>query len=96
MSEKLDLDQVRASAIARIDRSERNFRLAFWCAFIVEALFFVTFLLLADLSNRLHLLLLIATVSSYSIIVFGLLALGAHINRCVLRILKAVELLKAE
>jgi hypothetical protein len=94
MSEKIDLDAVRANALARIDRSERNFKLAFFCAAVVEALFLAAFLLLADLSNRLHLLLLIATVSGYSIVGFGLLALGAHMNRCVLRVLKAVELLK--
>ncbi|HKE58091.1 MAG TPA: hypothetical protein VKB46_15365 [Pyrinomonadaceae bacterium] len=94
MSESIDLDEVRAKALARIDRSERNFKLAFICAALVEALFLGAFLLLADLSNRLHLLLLIATVSSYSIVGFGLLALGAHVNRCVLRVLKAVELLK--
>ncbi|MBD0372071.1 MAG: hypothetical protein ICV60_14615 [Pyrinomonadaceae bacterium] len=47
------------------------------------------------MSNRLHLLLLIATAGSYSIVVIGLIALGAHVNRGVLRILKALELLKS-
>jgi hypothetical protein len=41
-----------------------------------------------------HLLLLLATVGSYSLVVIGLMALGAHVNRGVLRILKALELLK--
>jgi len=50
--------------------------------------------LLADLSNRLHLLLLISTVSCYTIVVVGLFALGAHMNRGIARVLKAVELLK--
>lgn len=94
MAQDVDLDGVRAAAMARIDRSERNFRLAFIGAGIVESAFIVSFLLLADLSNRLHLLLLISTVSSYSIVVLGLMALGAHINRCVARVLKAVELLQ--
>ena len=61
---------------------------------IVEASFLVALLLAADLSNRTHLLLLIATVSSYSIVVLGLVALGEHLNRGVLRILKAVEMSK--
>jgi len=94
MSEKVNLDEVRANALASVDRSERNFKLAFLCAVMVEVLFFVAFLLLADFSNRVHLLLLISTVSGYSIVVFGLIALGAHMNRCVLRVLKALELLK--
>jgi len=92
MSEKVNLDAVRSEVLARINRSERNFKLAFFAAIAVEALFLATFLLAADLSNRMHLLLLIATVGSYSIVVLGLVALGAYMNRGVLRILKAVEM----
>ena len=92
MAQTVNLDTVRAAALARIDRSERNFKLAFFAAAIVETAFIVTFLLLADLSNRMHVLLLISTVSSYSIVVLGLVALGAHINRGIARLLKALEL----
>jgi hypothetical protein len=92
MAQRVDLDEVRAAALARIDRSERNFKLAFFGAMFVETAFMVTFLLMADLSNRLHILLLISTVSSYSIVVLGLFALGAHINRGIARLLKAIEL----
>ncbi len=93
MTEKPDIDGVRAAALARIDRAEKNFKLAFFAAVVIESVFVISFLLLADLSNRLHVLLLIATVSSYTIVVLGLVALGAHINRGVLRVLKAIELL---
>jgi hypothetical protein len=92
MAQKVDLDSVRAAALARIERSERNFKLAFIGAVIVEGAFILSFLLLADFSNRLHLLLLISTVSCYSIVVLGLVALGTYINRGIARILKAVEL----
>jgi hypothetical protein len=94
MAQRVNLDEVRAAALARIDRSERNFKLAFGAAAIVEFAFLVSFVLLADLSNRMHLLLLISTVSCYTIVAVGLFALGAHINRGVARVLKAVELLK--
>ena len=93
MSQKADLDQVRAAALARIDRSARNFKLAFFAAAILEMAFIVSFLLLANFSDRLHLLLLISTVGCYSIILLGLVALGEHFNRGVARVLKAVELL---
>jgi len=93
MAENVNLDSVRAAALARIDRSERNFKLAFIGAAIVESLFMVTFLLLADFSNRVHVLLLISIVSCYTIVVLGLVALGAHVNRGIARVLKAVELL---
>lgn len=94
MAERVNLDAVRVAALERIDRSERNFKLAFFGALIVETAFIVSFVLLADLSNRLHLLLLVSTVSCYSIVVLGLVALGAHINRGIARMLKAIELLK--
>ena len=94
MAEPVKLDEVRAAALIRINRSERNFKLAFFAAALVEMLFVVSFLLLADLSNRVHLLLLISTVSCYSIVVLGLFALGAHINRSALRVLTAIETLR--
>jgi hypothetical protein len=94
MSDGANLDNVRGKVLADIERSERNFKLVFFIAAIWEALFLAAFILAADFSNRLHLLLLIATVGSYSIVVIGLIALGAHVNRGVLRILKALELLK--
>ena len=92
MAQNVDLDTVRAAALARIDRSERNYKLALFAAGLVESAFIVSFLLLADFSNRMHVLLLISTVSCYSIVVLGLLALGAHINRSIARVLKALEL----
>ena len=93
MAQRVNLDEVRAAAIARVERSDRNFKLAFIGAGVVESAFILSFILLADLSDRLHLLLLISTVSCYSIVVLGLFALGAHVNRGIARVLKAVELL---
>ncbi|HWW76237.1 MAG TPA: hypothetical protein VNZ44_12620 [Pyrinomonadaceae bacterium] len=94
MSERIDLNAVRAEALARVERGERNFKLAFFGALVFEALFLVVFLLAADFSNRTHVLLLIATVGGYTVVVLGLVVLGAHVSRGVARILKAVELLK--
>ncbi len=96
MPKNTDLDGVRAAALAQIDRSERNYKLAFFGAVILESMFIVGFLLLANLNDRLHVLLLIATVSSYSIVVLGLVALGAHVNRSIGRVLKAIELVSQD
>lgn len=92
MAQPVKLDEVRAAALARIDRSQRNFKLAIYGAFLVETFFIVSFFVLADLSNRVHLLLLISTVSCYSIVVLGMVALGAYVNRGIARLLKAIEL----
>jgi hypothetical protein len=93
MSDVSKVNDVHRTALDRIERTERHYKIAFFGAAIIEALFFVGFLLLADLSNRTHALLLITTVAVYSILAFGLLALGTHVNRSTLRILKAIELL---
>ena len=93
MPDKIDLDEVRKEALERIDRSERNFRLAFYAAAVFEALFMIVFVFAADFSNRMHVLLFIATVGSYSVIVLGLLTLGTYVNRSVLRVLRAIELI---
>ena len=94
MSERVNLDAVRGEALKRIERSERNFKLAFFAACVFEALFLAIFLLAADFSNRTHVLLLVAAVGGYTVVVLGLVALGAHVSRCVARVLRAVELLK--
>ena len=94
MSDKVNLDQIRSDALGRIEQSERSFKLAFFAGAVLEVVFLAAFIFTADFTNRLHLLLLIATVGSYSVIVLGLVALGAHANRGTLRVLKAIELLK--
>ena len=86
-----NLDTVRANVMQRIDRAERNYRLAFFGAVALEGVFLIAFLLMADLHNRTHVLLLLGTVMSYSMIVLGLVALGAYVNRGFLRVLQAIE-----
>ena len=93
MAEATNLNGVRHSALNRIERSERNYRIAFAGALVIETLFIVAFLLLADFHNRLHVLLLLSAVATYSIIGLGLFALGAHVSRNTLLVLKALELL---
>src|SRR5262245_33208072 len=91
-----NLDRVRGEALDRIERTERAYKTAFAVGAVVEAGFLVGFLLLADLSNRLHLLLLLSTVAVYSIVAAGLFALGAWVNRCTERVIKAIELTRRE
>ena len=94
MSKEKNMDEIRGSALDRIARAERRYRVAFFGAVAIEALFLAGFLLLADLSDRTHVLLLVATVAVYTILALGLLALGSHVTRSTLRVLKAIELLK--
>ena len=94
MSERVNLDAIRGEALARVERGERNFKRAFFGGIAFEVLFLFALLLAADLTNRTHLLIVVATVGGYTVVVLGLVALGAHVSRGVARVLKAVELLK--
>jgi hypothetical protein len=94
MSEVNNINGARLSALDRVDRTERHYKITFFVAAIIEAAFLAGFLLLADFSNRTHLLLLIGTVAVYTILALGLVALGSHVNRNTLRILRAIELLE--
>ena len=85
---------IRTAVLDTFDRDLRNRRLAIVAAVAVEVGFLAAFLLLADFGNRLHLLLFIATITVYSIAAFALLALGAHVSRCTLRVLRALEMLE--
>jgi hypothetical protein len=89
MSEKIN--EIRSNTLNQIERNERNYKFSFVGAAFVELLFFVAFLLLADFTNRVHVLLLIMTIVIYTIMAFGLLALGLHVNRNTLRVLNALE-----
>ena len=96
MTDNTNLDQLRNNTLRRIERNERNFKLALLGAAAWEMLLLIGFLLGMERGNRLHLLILIATVGSYTVIVLGLVALGVYLNGGNLRILKAVELLKSD
>ncbi|HEX6748938.1 MAG TPA: hypothetical protein VF092_16695 [Longimicrobium sp.] len=90
-----DLDRIRRSALDEIDRRERWFKLSLAGAVLVEAILLLAFLLLADLHDRTHLLLLVSAVLVYSTLALGLAALGAHVSRTGARILAALELAHA-
>jgi len=85
------IDDIRSAALARADRAELHYRLGFFGAVALETAFLAGFLALADLSNRLHVLLFMATIAIYSIVALGLVALGAHVTRCTLRVIRAIE-----
>ncbi len=89
MSDKIN--EIRVNTLNLIERNERNYKYVIVGAALVEVLFFAAFLLLADFSNRVHVLLLITTITVYTILAFGLIALGLHVNRNTLRVLNALE-----
>jgi hypothetical protein len=96
MAETTNLNGARSEALNRMERSERYFKIAFYSAVAFEGLFLIAFLLGANLKDRLHVLLLISTIASYTIVIFGLIALGAHVSRNTQTLLRAIELLERD
>ena len=88
------LDEIRTSTLNQIEANERRYKLALAAAGIAEAAFLALFLILADLSNRSHLLLLVSAMAIYTIIAAGLFAVGLHVNRNTLRVIRAIEALE--
>ena len=89
---KYKTNEIRENTLSRIERNERFYKLAFIVAALVEAGFIAAFLVLADFSNRIHVLLMISSFAVYTIIGAGLFALGLHVSQNTLRILNAIEL----
>jgi hypothetical protein len=85
------LDSIRTSVLTRRERAERNMRLGIYGAALTELLLFVVAFRLVDMSNRLERLVFVLSILSYTIIVLGLVALGAHVTRTVGRLLAAVD-----
>jgi len=85
------LDQIRTATLAQIERAERNYMRGFLAAACLEAVYLAAFVLLADFSNRTHVLVLLGTVGTYTLVAIGLLILGAHVTRSTLQVLKALE-----
>ncbi|MGZ5446156.1 MAG: hypothetical protein ACXW31_04700 [Thermoanaerobaculia bacterium] len=88
MSERID--DLRRNALDRARSAETRFHLAVAGLLTAEALLVVGYLLTANLREPLHLLILIAAGIVYVPLVFGLVALGAHMNRCTWRIVSAM------
>ncbi len=83
-----------ADTLARIESVERRSRAAFIAAFVFEGLFLAAFLLLADLKDRTHVLLLLSAASMLTLGALWGVALVGIVNRHTLRVMRAVELLR--
>lgn len=86
-----DLENIRHGVLDRMERHQRNIRLAVFAAAAVEVTLLVTALLIVDWTDRTQTVVVIMAVLTYSVIALGLLALGAHVSRAVGRILLAID-----
>jgi hypothetical protein len=73
----------------RIERSQRNFKLALAGAVMLEAALIGALLWLTDFSDRVQALMFIAAIGGYTLIALGLVMLATHVDRTLLRALQA-------
>lgn len=93
MEKEMSVEAV-AETLRRIETTERRSRAAFVGAFVLEGAFLAAFLLLADLRDRTHVLLLLTAASLLTLGALWGVALVGVVNRHTLRVLRAVELLR--
>lgn len=86
-----DTDTATRMTLDRVDAARRQYFTVFLAAAALEGVGLGTFLLLADLSNRTHVLILVAAVLTYGTIGLGLCALGVYTRWWALRIVQAIE-----
>ena len=86
-----DLDAIRESVLDRMERDARNVKLAVLTGAALEAVLGITALRLVDWHDRTQVLVLVVGALIYSILVLGLIALGAHTSRSVGRVLAALD-----
>jgi hypothetical protein len=86
-----DLDAIRESVLDRMERDARNVKLAVLTGAALEAVLGITALRLVDWHDRTQVLVLVVGALIYSILVLGLIALGAHGSRNFVRVLAALD-----
>jgi hypothetical protein len=79
------MSDIAKLTLDRIERSQRNFKLALAGAVMIEALLIGGMLLLVDFTNRLQALVFVSAVGGYTLIALGLVMLATHVDRTLLR-----------
>jgi len=82
---------VHTNILKQIDSNEDNFKIVFGVVAIIELAFLIAFILLADFTNKTHILILLSTIAIYSISIFGIVALSIFQQKLSLKIILAFE-----
>ena len=85
------LDAIRGSVLTQMERADRNMRLGIFGAVFFELVLFAAAFALVDMSNRIERLIFVMSILSYTIIMLGIAALGAHVTRTMGRVVAALD-----
>lgn len=88
------LNEIRGKALDRVEKSERNLKFGVIGFAILDTAFFIVFLLVMDFSNKLHVLIFMASGGFYMLLLLGLIILGLQVKRDTQLVLRAIDLLE--
>lgn len=88
------LNEIRGKALDRVEKSERNLKFGVMGFAILDTAFFIVFLLVMDFSNKLHVLIFMASGGFYMLLLLGLIILGLQVKRDTQLVLRAIDLLE--
>jgi Flp pilus assembly protein TadB len=91
MSNPTNLDEVRRHALDIVEKSERRWKRAIFTFAAVEAVGWITFIVVAWLGFSIAVLLGVAVLILYTMIFSWAVALKEHMDTSTQRILKAIE-----
>ena len=89
-----NLNEIRGKALDRVERSERHLKLGVIAFAILDTAFFIAFLTVMDFSNKLHILIFMASGGFYMLLLVGLIVLGLQVKRDTQLVLRAIDLLE--
>jgi hypothetical protein len=90
MTSPSNLDAIRAGVIDRMERHARNVKLAMGGAAVIELLLIAVAAARLQFSNRFEVLVFAFFLMTYTIVLLGLAALGAHVSRVGDRVIAAL------
>ena len=85
------VDDIREGVLRRMERQTNIIRMVVLAAAGVETLLIALALRVVDLKDPTHVLIFITSVLGYTIVVLGLVALGAHVSRATNRVVAVLE-----
>ena len=83
------MSDIARQTLDRIERSQRNFRLALAGAVMLEAGLIAVMTLLVNFADRVQALIFISAVGGYTLMALGLVMLATHVDRTLLRAVQA-------
>ena len=87
----IDARAIRTDVLDRMERNARLGRYAILGAATVELLLLALMIVLVNWDDRVQVLIVLVAILTYTIIVLGLAALGAHVSRVGARVVAALD-----